>query len=98
MDRAGDRYFQRGVYYFEEGRVHALAQYGDRITAKVYGTQTYKVDLWLEDDDLVSNCTCPLGDEGLFCQAQTQLRQAPESKRANPLEPMAEWLSYSVSY
>ncbi len=33
MDRAGDRYFQRGVYYFEEGRVHALAQYGDRITA-----------------------------------------------------------------
>ncbi|WP_448571231.1 SWIM zinc finger family protein [Trichothermofontia sp.] len=39
-DLAGDRSFQRGVNYFEEGRVHALAQYGDRITAKVYGTHT----------------------------------------------------------
>ncbi len=67
-DLAGDRSFQRGVNYLEEGRVHALAQYGDRITAKVYGTHTYKVDLWLEADDLEYTCTCPLGDEGLFCK------------------------------
>ena len=38
---AGDRYFQRGVDYFERGLVRSLAQYEERITAEVSGTETY---------------------------------------------------------
>ncbi|MEN8444074.1 MAG: DUF6880 family protein [Cyanobacteria bacterium J06555_13] len=65
---AGDRYFQRGVGYFEQGRVHSLAQYEERITAEVHGTETYQVQLWLQDGDLLSRCNCPLGTEGAFCK------------------------------
>jgi uncharacterized Zn finger protein len=68
LDLAGDRYFERGVDYFERGLVHSLAQYEERITAEVYGTETYQVQLCLEDDDLMSRCTCPLGVGGLFCK------------------------------
>ena len=68
LDLAGDRYFERGVDYFERGLVNSLAQYEERITAEVYGTETYQVQLWLEHDELISRCTCPLGVEGLFCK------------------------------
>jgi uncharacterized Zn finger protein len=65
---AGDRYFKRGEDYFERGLVHSLAQDGEHISATVAGTQMYQVRLWLEDDALISDCSCPLGDEDLFCK------------------------------
>ncbi|NET39328.1 MAG: hypothetical protein F6K19_46400 [Cyanothece sp. SIO1E1] len=65
---AGDRYFERGVDYFERGLVQSLAQDGDHITAEVSGTERYQVHLWLEDDELMSRCTCPLGVDDLFCK------------------------------
>ncbi|MGF1538344.1 MAG: SWIM zinc finger domain-containing protein [Elainellaceae cyanobacterium] len=68
FDLAGDRYFERGVEYFEYGRVRSLAQYGDRIVAEVAGTMPYQVQLWLEDETLNSRCSCPLGVDGLFCK------------------------------
>lgn len=68
LDLAGDRYFERGVDYFERGLVHSLAQYEERITAEVHGTETYQVQFWLEEEDLISRCTCPLGVGGLFCK------------------------------
>ncbi len=68
QDLAGDRYFQRGVDYFERGLVYSLAQYGERISAEVHGTETYQVQLWIENEDLYSRCTCPLGVEGEFCK------------------------------
>lgn len=68
LDLAGDRYFERGVDYFEQGLVHSLAQYDEHITAEVDGTETYRVQLWLEDNELMARCTCPLGVEGLFCK------------------------------
>lgn len=68
MDLAGDRYYERGVGYFERGRVHSLAQYDERITAEVHGTEVYQVRLWLEDNELASRCSCPLGVEGAFCK------------------------------
>jgi len=68
INLAGDRYFERGEDYFERGLVRSMAQYGDRITAEVMGTEVYQVHLWLEDYDLKSRCTCPLGVDGLFCK------------------------------
>ncbi|MGP1386758.1 MAG: SWIM zinc finger family protein [Thainema sp.] len=65
---AGQQSYERGVDYFERGAVHSLAQYGDRITADVYGTEAYQVQLWLEDAELKHRCTCPVGVEGWFCK------------------------------
>lgn len=65
---AGETYFERGVSCFEQGRVQSLAQYDDRITAEVIGTEVYQVHLWLEDYDLQSRCTCLLGADGIFCK------------------------------
>ncbi len=65
---AGDRSFDRGFDYYEGGLVRSLAQYGDRITAKVDGTQTYQVELWLRDEKLMFDCSCPVGDGGDFCK------------------------------
>lgn len=68
LELAGDRSFERGVDYFESGRVYSLAEYNERITAQVQGTQPYQVDLWLENDDLQYRCTCPVGVDGWFCK------------------------------
>jgi uncharacterized Zn finger protein len=67
-DVAGETYFERGKRYFESGRVRSLAQYENRITADVVGTDTYHVQLWLEDGDLDYRCTCPLGVDDIFCK------------------------------
>jgi len=67
-DLAGEVYFDRGVHYFEQGRVRDLAQYDEHITAEVIGTETYQVHLWLQDHELLSRCSCPLGVDGLFCK------------------------------
>lgn len=68
LNLAGERSYERGVNYFERGAVHSLAQYGDRITAEVYGTEAYQVQLGLEDAQLKHRCTCPVGVEGWFCK------------------------------
>ncbi|MBE9100313.1 DUF6880 family protein [Vacuolonema iberomarrocanum] len=65
---AGDRYYERGVRYFEQGHVSSMAQYGDRIVAEVRGTESYQVQLWLQSGALLSRCSCPLGVDDLFCK------------------------------
>ena len=64
----GVRSFERGVEYQAQGRVGALAVYQATITAVVHGTEEYSVRLWVEEGDLVSECTCPMGEEGYFCK------------------------------
>lgn len=65
---AGDRFFQRGVDYFERGLVSSLAQYEEQITAEVRGTRTYRVNLWLQNAELMFHCNCPVGMDGWFCK------------------------------
>ncbi len=65
---AGDRSFARGEDYFRRGYVHNLAVEGDGLTARVSGTQEYYVELWAEDSELQATCTCPLGEDDIFCK------------------------------
>jgi uncharacterized Zn finger protein len=68
LEIAGDRYFARGEDYARRGYVHDLALEGDRLVARVTGTEDYYVELWAEDGELEASCTCPLGVDDIFCK------------------------------
>jgi uncharacterized Zn finger protein len=65
---AGGVSFERGEDYFLNGQVKALAEHGGTITAKVQGTRPYRVELWIEEENLEYSCTCPMGADGEFCK------------------------------
>ncbi|MGA7932454.1 MAG: DUF6880 family protein [Kovacikia sp.] len=68
LDMAGERSFARGEDYTRRGYVHDLALEGDGLTARVSGTEEYYVELWAEEGELRSTCTCPLGVDDIFCK------------------------------
>jgi len=65
---AGAAAFQRGEDYFSAGSVGPLRDTGDKISARVEGTETYRVELWDDDGSLGYDCTCPRAAEGYFCK------------------------------
>lgn len=65
---AGTTAFQRGEEYFSAGAVERLRVSGDKITARVEGTETYQVELRGDDGDLAYDCTCPRAADGYFCK------------------------------
>ena len=67
-DLAGTTAFQRGEEYFSAGAVERLRVFGDKITARVEGTETYQVELRDDDGDLAYDCTCPRAADGYFCK------------------------------
>jgi superfamily II DNA or RNA helicase len=55
----------RGRSYFAKGRVVVRATGPGEIMAKVRGTTSYRVRLWLRGDRLLATCSCPyFGPEG----------------------------------
>jgi superfamily II DNA or RNA helicase len=60
--------FARGLAYYQDGRVLDLAEDGDGLTATVLGTRPYEVALWRDGRRLGYSCTCPLGEESVFCK------------------------------
>ncbi|WP_161602395.1 DEAD/DEAH box helicase [Tautonia marina] len=55
----------RGRAYFAKGRVLVRVDGPGEIAAKVRGTTSYRVRLWLRGDRLLASCTCPyFGPEG----------------------------------
>jgi uncharacterized Zn finger protein len=67
---AGEKYFQRGRSYFEDGAVVHLQPNESGISARVQGTEPspYAVRFWIEKQSLKWGCTCPLGSENAFCK------------------------------
>lgn len=65
---AGATAFQRGEQYFFAGSVGPLRDTGDKISARVEGTETYRVELWDDDGSLGYDCTCPRAADGYFCK------------------------------
>lgn len=64
---AGKGAFQRGRDYFSDGAVGPLRITETRISAKVEGTEAYRVEL-RADDELDYDCTCPRAADGYFCK------------------------------
>lgn len=63
-----ERSWQRGEAYYEGGAVYSLLENNDVIHAKVRGQQDYRVRLRFADGACKGECTCPMGDEGVFCK------------------------------
>ncbi|MEO7936377.1 MAG: DUF6880 family protein [Dokdonella sp.] len=66
--RADSRSFARCEEYFNGDLVGRVTEHDAVISAKVEGTQTYRVKLWLEGDALDYSCSCPVGRDGEFCK------------------------------
>ncbi|BCT68279.1 hypothetical protein [Nitrosospira sp. NRS527] len=58
---AGKVYHARGTAYFEQGLVKLIDENDIDIIACVAGTYDYEVRLWQEDDELMYECSCPVG-------------------------------------
>jgi len=65
---AGARSFERGQLYAASGRVGKRVGTDGSVTAKVRGTSSYKVKLWVEGGEQYSECSCPVGVDGRFCK------------------------------
>lgn len=65
---AGVAAFQRGEEYFSAGAVERLRVAGEKITARVEGSEIYRVELSDDGGDLVGDCTCPRAADGYFCK------------------------------
>ena len=65
-----ERIFWRGEDLFNEGAVQSVDISGNKITAKVLGTQIYTVKVEVKENDYYMSCTCPY--EG-FCKHRIAL-------------------------
>lgn len=65
---AGDRAYERGRAYYNEGRVGPLTTRNSRITAQVAGTYEYNVVLHHTAKIFEGHCTCPASDNFDFCK------------------------------
>ena len=65
---AGSTTFRRGEAYFSAGAVGRIRATGDRISARVEGSDIYQAKLWDDDGELENDCTCPHAADGNFCK------------------------------
>ena len=65
---AGSTVFRRGEEYFSVGAVSRLRTTDDVLTARVQGTEAYRVELRDDRGELSCDCTCPHATDGNFCK------------------------------
>lgn len=65
---AGSKTYQRGLDYYNEGRVGRLDIQGTRIFAQVRGEQNYQVELQHTQKVFEGSCSCPASDHFDFCK------------------------------
>ncbi|MDP3951946.1 SWIM zinc finger domain-containing protein [Microbacterium sp.] len=62
------RSFERGVLYAVNGRIGKRTVTESNVKAKVRGSSSYQVKLWLEEGRPAFDCSCPVGMDGRFCK------------------------------
>lgn len=65
---AGPTSMERGVAYVGEGRVGPITRSADAIEAVVEGGEPYRVRVALEGGTITGDCSCPMGEMGVFCK------------------------------
>ncbi len=81
-DLCTEQSYQRGMRYYQEGRVKIMDASSSRIVATVIGTQSYRVEIDL--DKFSADCNCPYDFEG-YCKhiAATFLAIDNEQEKVN---------------
>ena len=100
---ADPRSFQRGSGYQRDGRVEITKRSAGRVDAVVRGTIPYSVEL--RRDPRMWSCTCPVGEDGVFCKhcvavALDVAVPAPtsrSSRRATPVDEDIDIRSFVTS-
>lgn len=87
---AGEQAFLRGEAYFAEGAVRHLVVDAASISAKVAGTEDYRVELRDDDGELAYDCTCPRAADGYFCKHCVALGLAWLTRRARETDTRSE--------
>lgn len=68
----GGRAFARGQECFEEGRVLGVQAAGGElaglVTPQETGRKPYEVRIWVREDGLAFDCTCPIGNTRQVCK------------------------------
>lgn len=84
---AGGRSFERGLLYAANGRVGRRTATETSVKAKVRGSASYQVKLWLDegdDDEQAYECSCPMGRDGSFCKHAVALALVVTDAVADP--------------
>lgn len=68
----GSKVFERGEACFAEGRVLRVEAGGGELRGAVRpaerGRAVYSVRIWVRDDGLAYECSCPMGEAQQFCK------------------------------
>lgn len=65
---ADRRSFERGLLFAADGRVGKRTATESSVKAKVRGSSSYQVKLWLDDGESAFECSCPVGLDGRCCK------------------------------
>ena len=97
---AGEKVFARGVDYHAEGLVEIFSLGEARVRARVIGTEPYLVDLAVDGDKLIGDCTCPAHRDFGFCKhmvasglAANEARLQGEQASGDGLDPIKAHLN-----
>jgi hypothetical protein len=68
LARLADWGYERGVRYFEDGRVASWSATDDAVQGVVVGSAEYVARLYTNGKQLGYECTCPVADRGRACK------------------------------
>jgi len=85
----GDKVFERGEGYAIDDRVELTAADGDRLFARVYGSETYRVALAGSGRKVEAECTCPYAADFGLCKHVIALALVAEVSTPERLAPFA---------
>lgn len=88
-DLVGDKVFERGEGYAIDGRVELTAANGDRLFARIQGTETYRVALAGSGRKVEAACTCPYAADFGLCKHIVALALVAEVSTPEDLAPFA---------
>jgi uncharacterized Zn finger protein len=81
---ADRRSFERGLFYAANGRVGKRTVTESSVKAKVRGSSSYQVKLWLDDGQPAFDCSCPVGLDSRFCKHAVALALVVTDAVADP--------------
>ncbi len=82
-DIAGEKVFERGSEYYEDGQVQILALEPDRVLAQVAGTDDYRTTLTGRGKTIDGECSCRAFEDWGFCKHMVAVALAANAAGAD---------------